>query len=581
MRLINYFIVIAFLFSALHAGAQTNIISTDSVAEQIMLGNYNPSNYASSNPITHPDSIAQQIIASVSPDSLKSYLETLGTFYNRNSGSDTVSNVTGIGAARRWAFGKFAEFSALNENRLIPSYLQFDFMICTSPQHRNIFAVLPGADTSDKSVIFIEGHVDSRCSTECDSLCLAQGMEDNGSGSALVLELARVMSKFTFKHSIVFLLTIGEEQGLYGANAFAIYCQQKSIKVKAVLNNDIVGGILCGNTSSPPSCPAFGDVDSLQVRLFSFGNFNSKHKQLARYCKLEYKEQALPHVTVPTTITIMAAEDRTGRGGDHIPFRQHLFTAIRFTSANEAGNANTADTSYHDRQHTSDDILGVDTNGDFVIDSFFVDFNYLARNAVINGNGAAMAALTYASPDFVMNPIDLGKIVVTITQETQYAQYRVGVRIPSNNDWDSVYTMNGLVSDTLILPAASTYYVSTAGVDSNGIETLFSREYSITPVGIAEPNKPKNNIVLFPAKPNPADEEVAFTVMVNKAVSYKNAYLRISSEDGKELTRLKISLEPGINEVNYNHGYFATGTRLASLVVDGKVISTVKVVFSK
>ena len=581
MRLTNFFIVFALLLSAANASAQTNIISTDSVAEQIMLGNYNPTNYASSNPITHPDSITQAIIASVFPDSLKSYITTLGTFYNRNTGSDTVSNTIGIGAARRWAFGKFAAFSALNENRLIPSYLQFDTMICTSPQHRNIFAVLPGADTSDKSVIFIEGHIDSRCAGECDSLCLAQGMEDNGSGTALVLELARVMSRFTFKHTLVFLLTIGEEQGLFGAEAFALYCQQKNIKVKAVQNNDIVGGILCGNTSSPPSCPGFGDVDSLQVRIFSFGNFNSAHKQYARYCKLEYQEQALPHLSVPTTISIMTPEDRTGRGGDHIPFRLRFFTAIRFTSANEAGNANVTDTTYHDRQHTSGDILGLDTDSDSVIDSFFVDFNYLARNAVINGNGAAMAALTDAAPDFTYSPIGIGKLVVTITQQTQYTQYRVGVRIPPHNDWDSLYTMNGLVSDTLSMPPGTIFFVSVAGVDSNGIETLFSREYSVNVSSVEEINKSKNNIVLLPAKPNPSDEEVSFTVLVNKAVPYKNAYLRISSGDGKEITHLKISLQQGINEVNYRHGYNASGTRFASLVVDGKIISTIKIVFSK
>jgi hypothetical protein len=573
------FFAITILFSVLRANAQSNIISTDSIAEQVMKGNYNPIAFASSNPITHPDSITQQIIASISPDSLKSYISTLGTFYNRNTGSDTVSNVIGIGAARRWAFGKFAEFSSLNENRLIPSYLQFDLMICTSPQHRDIFAVLPGADTSDKSVVFIEGHIDSRCSDKCDSLCLAQGMEDNGSGSVLVLELARIMSKFTFKHSIVFLLTVGEEQNLDGSRAFAMYCQQKNIKVKAVLNNDIVGGILCGHTSSPPSCPGFGNVDSLQVRIFSAGVNNSLFKQLARYCKLEYKEQALAHVSVPTAITIMTNEDRANRGGDHIPFRQRLFTAIRFTSANEAGDANTADTSYHDRQHTSDDILGVDTNGDLAIDSFFVDFNYLARNAVINGNAAAMAALTYATPDFVYNLVDTGKVVITITQQTQYAQYRVGVRTTSN-DWDSVYTINGIISDTLIMPAGNVSWVSVAGVDSNGIETLFSHEYSVA-VGIEEFNKPESNIIFYPARPNPSDEEAAFTVMVNKAVPYKNAYIKISSEDGKEITRLKISLAQGINEVNYYHGYNAAGTRFASLVVDGKVISTVKLVFSR
>src|SRR5678815_690945 len=105
MRATRFLIGLMFLLSTFSVVAQTNILCTDSVAEQVMLGNYNPAAFASSNPITHPDSITQGIIASVSPDSLKSYLITLGTFYNRNTGSDTVSNVTGIGAARRWVSG--------------------------------------------------------------------------------------------------------------------------------------------------------------------------------------------------------------------------------------------------------------------------------------------------------------------------------------------------------------------------------------------------------------------------------------------------------------------------------------------
>lgn len=572
---------IAFLFAAPGVFAQVNILSTEILAEQIMIGNYNPASFVSSNPITHPDSISQNIITDVSADTLKNYLVMLGSFHNRNTGSDTVSSVTGIGAARRWVFSKFAEFSAANDNRLIPSYLQFDTTICGSAQHRNIFAVLPGSDTSDKSIIIIEGHLDSRCNDGCDTTCLAEGMEDNASGTALVMELARVMSRYTFKRTIVFMATIGEEQGLFGATAFAMYAQQKSIAIKAVLNNDIVGGVLCGTTSSPPSCPAFGDVDSMQVRIFSSGNFNSQHKQLARYSKLEYTEQALPHVAVPTTISIMTPEDRTGRGGDHIPFRQRGFASIRFTSANEAGNANVADTAYHDRQHTSGDILGVDTDGDFIIDSFFVDFNYLARNAVINGNAAAMAAVTTVAPDFQFTVVQTGKVVVTITQQTQYQQYRVAVRLPSNNNWDTLYTMNGIISDTLTLPAGTTLYISASAVDTLGIESLFSREYMLNAVSVPEISKGERGIALLPVKPNPADEEVVITVLVSKSVVYKNAFIRISSEDGKEVSRLKVSLNPGINEVNYHHGIAASGKFICSLIVDGKNIASTKIIFAR
>ena len=104
---------------------------------------------------------------------------------------------------------------------------------------------------------------------------------------------------------------------------------------------------------------------------------------------MQYEEELLAHVEVPHLVTIMTAEDRTGRGGDHIPFRSAGYPAMRFTSANEHGDASNGP-NYDDRQHTSDDILGLDTDNDGQLDSFFVDFNYLARNAVINANAATM-----------------------------------------------------------------------------------------------------------------------------------------------------------------------------------------------
>ena len=220
-----------------------------------------------------------------------------------------------------------------NENRLVPGYLQFDRDICGVSQHRNVVGVLPGADPSDPSFIIIEGHMDSRCDTPCDIDCQAEGVEDNASGTALVIELARVMSKYTFDHTLVFMATIGEEQGLYGADAFATHAVQTDLQVKAVLNNDIVGGIICGKTSSAPSCPGEGLIDSTQVRLFSSGA-STIHKGLARFIKLEYAEELASIVDVPMMLTIMSAEDRTGRGGDHIPFRQKRIccNAVHFGS---------------------------------------------------------------------------------------------------------------------------------------------------------------------------------------------------------------------------------------------------------
>lgn len=558
--------------------SQTNILSTSPLAEQVMLGNYDPAQFMASNVINHPDSIAAGIMAEVNPDSLKSYIIQLASFGNRNTGSDTVSNTFGIGAARRWAFQKFGEFSAANENRLIPSYLQFDQLICTTTQHRNVFAVLPGMDTADHKVIFIEAHMDSRCEALCDSLCIAQGVEDNAAGCGLVLELARVMSRYSYNHTLVFVLTISEEQGLNGAEAFADYCTQLGIPVAAVQNNDVIGGVICGQTSSPPSCPGIGNIDSVGVRLFSSGSFNSPHKGYARFIKLEYKEEIAPFMSVQTDIRIMSPEDRTGRGGDHIPFRQHFFTAMRFTAANEHGDADVSQPGYSDRQHSYRDTLGVDTDNDQLIDSFFIDFNYLARNTIINGNAAAMAAIGPKTPDFSLGVND-SDLVITITQQMQYATYRVGVRTLTN-DWDSVYTFTGQLADTIDVPVAAWYRVSVMSVDTNGVESIPSRELQITPVGIEEYQPQVPGVTLLQNQPNPFDEATYILFNVTQMPSYSKASVQITDLEGRLVEEIPVTLHTGLNEVLYTHGYGASGTFMYSLVIDGKIVETKPMVFA-
>jgi hypothetical protein len=572
-------LILCLIFLSTSVGAQINILSTNPIAEQILQGDYDPSDYTSDVVIDNHEDIIEGINALINADSLKSYLEEMSAFTNRNSGSDTVSATFGIGAARRWAYQKFESFSASNDNRLIPSYLQFDQAICGMNQHRNIFAVLPGSDVDDHGVVIIEAHYDSRCADGCDLLCDAHGMEDNGSGSALVLELARVMSAYTFKKTIVFLLTTGEEQGLYGAHAFSQYVIDKEIPLKAVLNNDVIGGVICGETSSAPSCPGVNLVDSTQVRFFTQGGFNSSNKQLARYVKLQYQEELLGMVNVPMQLTIMSAEDRTGRGGDHIPFRQDGFTAMRFTSAHEHGDAG-IDEDYHDRQHTSDDILGVDTDGDLELDSFFVDFNYLARNAVINGVGTAMIALGPKPCDFLVETFSGPGIILRITEEIDYATYRVGLRTLTN-DWDSVYVMTGNL-DTIYPPSADNYIVSAASVDANGIESLFSREitFSNDELSVAENPTETKDFDLLQNRPNPFDEATIIGVKVNKSGDYKQAFILIRDLSGREIERLPIQLNSEVCEVIYEHGYAQIGVYSYTLVVDQKEVATKMMVFA-
>lgn len=558
------------------------MLSTNDLAEEIMLGNYDAQDYMPSTVINHPDDVIQAINGGISTDSLHSYLLKLSSFETRNTNSDTISQTAGIGAARRWVYDRFQQISTESEGRLIPSYLQFDQNIngIGPGQYRNIFAVLPGTSDDNTGLVLIEAHIDSRCENGNDINCQAHGMEDNGSGTALVIELARVMSQLAFDRTIVFMATIGEEQGLHGADAFAKYAVAKDININAVYNNDIVGGIICGETASAPGCPGLNDIDSTQVRLFSSGFNNSKNKQLARFIKLEYQEELENIVAVPMMVTIMSGEDRSGRGGDHIPFRQQGFAAIRFTSANEHGNANASDPNYHDRQHTTNDILGVDTNGDNVIDSFFVDFNYLSRNAVMNGVAAGMAASGPATPDFEVTYWD-NNVTVTIDDPNNYGEYRVFVRAASN-DFDTIFTVN---ETNLSFPWAITpfVHVSVASVDDNGIESLFSREDKPSEVNATDERKepePEKFVELFQNRPNPFDEATFIAFNVYEKQPYKEAYILIADMDGKEIERIKTELKEGNNEILYRHGYNHVGVYSYSLVVDGTIMDTKRMVFA-
>jgi hypothetical protein len=299
---------------------------------------------------------------------------------------------------------------------------------------------------------------------------------------------------------------------------------------------------------------------------------------LARYSKLQYKEELLNIVGVPMMITIMTSEDRVGRGGDHIPFREDGFPAIRYTAANEHGDADIG-VNYTDRQHTGDDVLGVDTNNDLVIDSFYVDFNYLARNAVINGVTAGLIGNSPETPEFTVSSAD-SILFVQITTQTQYMNYRVAVRTNSN-DWDTVYTMTNTLSANFILPQGSTsYYISAASMDEFGIESCFATELSVNILtDIEEQHQFETRAILLQNKPNPFDETTAIGVKVEDLFKYKEAYIRITDLSGKEVLRLPLELNAGITEVIYNHGYQASGHFLYSLVIDNKVIETRSMVF--
>ncbi len=471
--------VFLFLVVPFFVLAQTNMTITNTTAFNILKGNYTPATYNTASYSRLPSDIISGLRDQVNADSIKSYWTKLGTFYNRSSGNQLASTTRGITATFNWVGSKFREFSTANSNRLVVSDFTFTQTFCSATSHKETFAVLPGNDLSDKSVLIFLAHADTRTDVTCPgSSVVSKGMEDNATGVSLVMEMARVMSKYSFKQTIVFIITTGEEQGLYGSTAFAKYLLNNSIPVEAAYNNDIVGSIQCILPTNTPGCSVNNSIDSVSVRLFSGGDINSTSKSWARYVKLQYHENLEWQLAVPAKIKIMAPIDRTNRSGDHVPFYNQGYRALRLCSFNEPG-----DGMGGGREHLMADSGGVDINHDGVLDSFFVSFTFLKRNVQIDANGAAMAAIAPATPTYSITNIGNNKLRVVINTQTGYPAYRLGIRTASN-DFDSVYTFTRLV-DTLQMPVSSNlkYYASIASQDSYGIESFFGSEVTITGTG--------------------------------------------------------------------------------------------------
>jgi len=433
--------------------------------------------------------------------------------------------------------------------------------------------------------------MDSRNSSNCDVTGSAPGIGDNATGTALVLELARVMSKYTFRNTILFAVVTGEEQGLIGSTALANYLSNNNVLIKAVNNNDVSGGVFCGHTSSAPSCPFYGDIDSTDLRIFSKGDINSPDKQWARYIKLEYKEQLLSQVTVPANIEVMEPEDRTGRGGDHQAFTKIGYTAVRFTQANEDGNASNG-SGYSDRQHNIRDSLGHYNSSTHSIDSIYVNTNYLARNALVNGNSLAMVAL---GPDTISMTGTLwsANTIKVMFSPANSPAYRVAVR-SATNDWDTVYTVTGASSAVLKVPYSSntTFYVSAAAMDADGTESQFSTEYVLS-TGLFVLERPPDSahstagdpgnygIRLMPNRPNPFDEATMIAVSSGTDAYADRCCLQISSMDGRLVERIPVHLQKGLNQMVFNHGFGVSGVYICSLVIDGLPVQSTKMIFRK
>ena len=410
----------------------------------------------------------EQMASAVSTERLRELVGTLASFGTRNTLSGTTSATRGIGAARQWIFDELRRASPKLQVSFDTYRVAKEGRITRDVELRNVLAVLPGRSTRR---IYLTAHYDTvniggagqigantrvagqtppadpQLRADQDYDVDAPGANDNGSGTALTIELARVLatSGIEFDATIVFALWAGEEQGLVGSRAHAQRLDFDQTVVEANINNDIVGNSLGGN----------GVVDSESVRLYSEGPEDSASRSLARYIN------RVASLYVPShRIRLMARPDRFSRGSDHSSFNDHGHPAVAFRESNE----NFA------KQHSA-----LDT-----VDG--VDIDYLSKNARVNV--VSIAALALAPPAPVVTN-DRGQATIG-RQPSGYdanlqwkaspgaTAYRIYWRDAWENDWTHARLVGNQTQ--FVLPGVSIddHVFGVAAVGADGHESLVS-----------------------------------------------------------------------------------------------------------
>jgi Peptidase family M28/Fibronectin type III domain len=329
---------------------------------------------------------ASALLREIRTENVERSIRTLAGFGTRHTLSAQDDPVRGIGAARDWIYDEFTRHAQASGGRMtveLQSFIQEAGPRIPQPTRiTNVVATLRGTDPASADRMYVvSGHYDSRCSDVLDAECDAPGANDDASGVAAVLELARVMAKRKFEATIVFMAVAGEEQGLFGSTYYAEQAKQQGLNVAGMFTNDIIGSSVGQNGLRDPRTvrlfaegpPSNETPEEAAIRRTMGGENDSPARQLARFAK-RAAERSAAHMRV----SIIYRRDRFLRGGDHIPFLERRYPAVRFTEPNE------------DYRHQHQDVRVEDgvQFGDLLE---FVDFAYTTRVARVNA--AALAAL--------------------------------------------------------------------------------------------------------------------------------------------------------------------------------------------
>lgn len=410
----------------------------------------------------------QRLVEEVSSDSLRKYSYELSAFHSRHTLNTNTEN--GMPAAQHYVLTKFKQFAQASKGRMSAQIEEFvtpgdGRRVLVDSKVANVVATLKGTNPKDNRIILVSGHLDSRNKDVMDAEGAAPGANDDGSGVAVVMELARVLAQQEFSATIYFVAFTGEEQGLKGATFLADKAKTESWNIEAVLNNDIVGNsnssetLISNNTQMrvfSESIPLAEDERGAAIRRSINSDNDSESRQLARYIK-ETGEKYVDHMEVK----LIYRSDRFLRGGDQTPFMRNGFTAVRMSEMNEN----------FIHQHENVRIENGIQYGDL---PEFMDFEYLRKVSAVNLATAATLANSSGMPQNVKIDVrGLTNKSILLWEAPKYKAvkgYYVLMRETSSPMWEKKFFTT---ETTITLPySKDNYFFAVQSVSESGEESL-------------------------------------------------------------------------------------------------------------
>lgn len=428
------------------------------------------------------DPALRALIGQIDPNRIQAIIEKLVSFGTRHTASSQTDPNRGIGAATAWVFQQMQDFAAVANSNMTVQQQTFvqpvSNRIPVPTTITNVIATIQGTASPQRFYV-VTGHLDSRCTDVLDFTSDAPGADDDGSGVAVVMELARLFATKQFPGTLVLATVAGEEQGLYGSSHMAQAMAAAGNDVQAMFSNDIVGASHSFDGKPPDpftlrlfveGVPTAATANQIALMQAVGGENDSSSRNLGRFVS-----DVAPFNLTNMNIRTIWRRDRYLRASDHVSFQSLGVPAARFTEPRENFN----------HEHQNVQVTNGVQFGDLID---FVDFNFIARVAAVNAAtlwalatapGTPKNVVVHTTPPGTLSGTNLTSLQWSANPEPNLAGYEVVTRETTAEGWENTISVGNVTSVTLDMSKDNVQF----GV--RAVDTAGNRSPAAYPVAVA------------------------------------------------------------------------------------------------